>query len=51
VPPVPISRSSALVGVSLLLAALALVGPRLAQTGAATAPEVVAPLEHVAAPP
>lgn len=48
--PVPISRSTALVGVSLLLAALALVGHRLAQTGAATAPEVVAPLEPVTAP-
>ena len=50
VPPVSLSRSTALVGVSLLLAALALVGHRLAQTGAATAPEVVAPLEPVAAP-
>jgi competence protein ComEA len=47
--PVPISRSTALVGVSLLLAALALVGHRLAQTGAASAPETVAPLEPVAA--
>lgn len=48
--PVTLSRSTALVGVSLLLAALALVGHRLAQTGAASAPEVVAPLEPVAAP-
>jgi competence protein ComEA len=50
VPPVSLSRSTALVGVSLLLAALALVGHRLAQTGAATAPEAVAPLEPVAPP-
>jgi competence protein ComEA len=50
-PPVPVSRSTALVGVSVLLAVLALVGHRLAQNGAATAPEVVAPLEPVAASP
>jgi competence protein ComEA len=48
--PVSFSRSTALVGASLLLAALALVGHRLAQTGAAIAPEVAAPLEPVAAP-
>jgi competence protein ComEA len=48
--PVSVSRSTALVGVSLLLAALALVGHRLAQTGAAGAPEAVAPLEPAAAP-
>jgi competence protein ComEA len=51
VPEIPISRSSALVLVSLLLAALVLAGSRLAATGAATAPEVVAPLESVAATP
>jgi competence protein ComEA len=51
VPEIPISRSSALVLVSLLLAALVLAGSRLAATGAATAPEVVAPLEPVAAKP
>jgi competence protein ComEA len=50
-PPVPVSRPTALVAVSVLLAALALVGHRLAQTGTATAPEVVAPLEPVAASP
>lgn len=50
-PEIPISRSSALVLVSLLLAALALAGSRLAGTGAATAPEVVAPLETIAATP
>lgn len=46
-PEVPISRAGALVFVSLLLAALALAGSRLAATGAAPAPEVVAPLETV----
>ena len=50
-PLVPVSRPAALVGVSVLLAVLALVGHRLAQTGAATAPEAVAPLEPVAALP
>jgi competence protein ComEA len=44
-PSVSISRSTALVGVCTVLAALALVGHRLAATGAATAPEAVAPLE------
>jgi competence protein ComEA len=48
---IPISRSSALVLVSLLLAALALAGSRLAATGAATAPEVAAPLETVSTRP
>lgn len=48
-PEIPISRSSALVLVSLLLAVLALVGSRLSAPGAATAPDVVAPLETVAA--
>ena len=50
-PEISISRSSALVLVSLLLAALALAGSRLASTGAATAPEAVAPLEPVASSP
>lgn len=48
--PFDVSRSTALVAGSLLLAVLALAGQRLAQTGAATAPEVVAPLEPVEAP-
>ena len=45
--PFDISRSTALVAGSVLLAVLALAGQRLAHTGAATAPEVVAPLEPV----
>jgi competence protein ComEA len=45
--PIHVSRSSAIAGTSLLLAVLVLVGHRLAQTGAASAPEVVAPLEPV----
>lgn len=46
------SRSSALVLASLLLAALAVAGPRLARTGAATTPDVaVAPLEPVSSAP
>jgi competence protein ComEA len=52
VPSISISRSSALVLASLLLAALAVAGPRLARTGAATTPDVaVAPLEQVASAP
>jgi len=51
VPAIPISRSTALVLVSLLLAVLVLAGNRLATTGAASAPEVVAPLEPVAVKP
>lgn len=50
-PEIPISRSSALVLVSLLLAALVLAGSRLAATGAATAPDAVVPLEQVASKP
>jgi competence protein ComEA len=46
--PVSISRSTALALVSLLLAVLVLAGNRLARTGAARAPETVAPLEPVA---
>jgi competence protein ComEA len=45
--PFTVSRSTALVGGCALVAALAVVGPRLAGTGTATAPEVVAPLEPV----
>jgi competence protein ComEA len=44
-----LSRSTALVLVSAALAVLVLVGSRLAGTGAARAPEAVAPLEPVAA--
>lgn len=51
-PPISISRSSALVLASLLLAALAVAGPRLARTGAATTPNVAAaPLEPVTSAP
>lgn len=46
-PFVAVSRSTALVAVCALLAVLVVVGSRLAQTGAAGAPEVVAPLESV----
>lgn len=42
-----VSRSTALVGVSALLVVLVVAGNRLAATGAATAPEIVAPLEPV----
>ena len=49
--PFAISRSTALVALSALLVLLALAGHRLAQTGTATSPEVVAPLEPVAQAP
>ena len=50
--PFAVSRSTALVCVCVVLALLALVGQRLAQTGAAQEPDVVAaPLEPVAAQP
>jgi competence protein ComEA len=49
VPFVTVSRSTALVVVSVLLAVLVVVGHRLAGTGAASAPEIAAPLEPVAA--
>lgn len=50
--PFAVSRSTAVVGVSLALVLLALVGQRLAQVGATRAPEpVVAPLEPIATPP
>jgi competence protein ComEA len=45
-----VSRSTALVLVSALLALLVVAGHRLAQTGTAAEPEVVAPLEPVAQP-
>ena len=49
---IAVSRSTALVGVCVALALLALVGQRLAQAGAAQEPEVVStPLEPVASPP
>ncbi len=50
-PFVAVSRSTALVALSALLVVLALVGHRLAQTGTAGTPEVVAPLEPVAQTP
>ena len=50
--PIAVSRSTALVGVCIALALLALVGQRLAQAGAAREPETVAaPLEPVAEAP
>jgi len=45
--PFSVSRSTAIVGSCLLLVVLALAGQRLAQTGAASTPEVAAPLEPV----
>ena len=48
-PSISVSRSTALVLVSGLLALLVLVGSRLAGAGAAQEPEVVAPLEPVSA--
>jgi competence protein ComEA len=51
VPFVAVSRSTALVAGSALLLVLAFAGHRLARTGTATAPEVVAPLEPVSAVP
>ncbi len=51
VPFVSVSRSTALVAVSALLVVLVLAGHRLAQTGAASAPEAAAPLEPVTAAP
>ena len=50
--PIAVSRSTALVGVCLALAVLALLGQRLAHAGAASEPEVVAAeLEPVAEAP
>ncbi len=48
--PFDVSRSTALAAGCALLVVLALAGQRLAQTGAASAPEAVAPLEPVRAP-
>jgi competence protein ComEA len=48
VPPISVSRPTALVLASFLLAVLVIAGSRLAQSGAADAPDVVAPLEPVA---
>ena len=48
-PSVSVSRSTALVLVSALLALLVLLGPRLARTGTSGAPEIVAPLEATSA--
>lgn len=50
--PITVSRTTALVGVGLALAVLALVGQRLAQAGTSRAPEqLAAPLEPVARAP
>jgi competence protein ComEA len=50
--PIAVSRSTALVGVSIALGGLVLVGQRLARAGAAGAPDVVAaPLEEVEVAP
>ena len=48
--PFSVSRSTALVLVSALLAVLVIVGQRLPGAGAASEPEIAAPLEPVAAP-
>jgi competence protein ComEA len=50
VPSIAVSRPTALVLASALLAVLAIAGHRLAQTGAPRAPDVVAPLEPVSTP-
>jgi competence protein ComEA len=47
--PLNISRSTALVAVCALIALLAIAGNRIARTGTTAAPDVVAPLEPVAA--
>jgi competence protein ComEA len=53
--PIAVSRSTAIVGVCIALAVLALVGQRLAQAGAASEPEPVAaelePVSHAPARP
>ena len=50
--PLAVSRTTALVGISLAFVVLALVGQRLAEAGTSRAPEpAVAELEPVAAPP
>ena len=50
-PSLAVSRSTALVVLSVFLLVLALAGHRLAQVGTASAPDVVAPLEPVAQTP
>jgi competence protein ComEA len=50
-PSIAVSRPAALALAGVLLAVLALVGHRVAQTGTADAPEVVAPLEPVSTTP
>ena len=50
-PFVAVSRSTALVVLSVLLLVLALAGHRLAQAGTSSSPEIVAPLEPVAQAP
>jgi competence protein ComEA len=50
VPSLSVSRPTALVLASLLLAFLVVAGHRLTQAGAADAPDVVAPLEAVSGP-
>ena len=50
-PLVAVTRSTALVALSALFVILVLAGHRLAQTGTASTPEVVAPLEPVAQAP
>ena len=47
-PSISVSRPTALVLASLLLALLVIAGSRLVQTGAADAPDVVAPLQPIA---
>ena len=49
--PINVSRSTALAGISLVLAVLVLVGHRLAQAGTARSPEIAAPLEPVETSP
>jgi len=49
--PFAVSRSTALVALSVLLVVLALAGHRLAQAGTTTSSEIVAPLEPVAQAP
>jgi competence protein ComEA len=48
VSPISVSRPTALVLASFLLAVLVIAGSRLARSGAADAPDIVAPLEAVA---
>lgn len=50
-PSITVSRSTAIVLASVVLAVLVLAGHRLASSGAASAPEIVAPVEPVASAP